>query len=176
MKIGSVNNSSLLQGPALVAAVLTVGPALCVLAWRWSGPMNPQSAVAESAAQPPAPIAPCTLPKTTEEQKQTAEAAEAAIQKGFGDSPLTLPPATPPPIVVQAPTTTARSVDSLTLSSIMSTARGPMAVIGGKVRYVGDEVAKGWTVATINPEANSVTLSGPDSVKSTLTLPKPKHK
>jgi hypothetical protein len=47
----------------------------------------------------------------------------------------------------------------MSLSSIMKTRRGAMAVIDGKLRQVGDMVSPGWRVSDIDSQAGSVTLS-----------------
>lgn len=176
MKISDYLNKNLLQGPSLLAVILTVGPALCVLAFRFSGPVNPQSAGAANTSPPAVTIAESEQAKATEDQVQTAAAAEAAIKKGFGPSPLSLPPAATTPVVIQSHGQTVNAIDSLTLSSIMSTPRGPMAVISGKPRRIGEEITPGWTLQSIDAAASSVSLHGPESARSTLWLPKAKRK
>lgn len=67
----------------------------------------------------------------------------------------TVPTITPPPIGV---------------SSIMATKSEPIAVVGGKLLRVGDEVSPGWTIGAIDATAGTVTLHHESGFEHTLNL------
>lgn len=67
------------------------------------------------------------------------------------------------PFVPQLPAT-------CTLTSIMTGRSGVVAVVGGKVRKVGDEPSPGWTILAIDPVASEVTLVHQNGTKTSLTL------
>lgn len=58
----------------------------------------------------------------------------------------------------------------VTLSSLMSTTRGPIAVIDGRPYRVGDRVADAAIITAINVQDRTVTLSLDDDTTWTLTL------
>lgn len=66
-----------------------------------------------------------------------------------------VPTLTPPPMGV---------------SSIMATKSQPLAVVGGKLLRVGDEVCPGWKIGGIDPDAGTVTLQHESGFVHTLNL------
>jgi hypothetical protein len=66
-----------------------------------------------------------------------------------------VPTLTPPPMGV---------------SSIMATKTQPLAVVGGKLLRVGDEVCPGWKISGIDPDAGTVSLQHESGFVHTLNL------
>ena len=60
-------------------------------------------------------------------------------------------------------------VRSLSLGALMVNENGPLAVVSGRVRVVGEVVAPGWTVTAIDTEARRVTITSDDGVSVVLT-------
>ena len=52
----------------------------------------------------------------------------------------------------------------------MTAHNGVVAVVGGKVRKVGDEPSPGWTILAIDAQAGEVTLRHLSGTKTSLTL------
>lgn len=74
-------------------------------------------------------------------------------------------PSEPAPVIKQGsdstPVTTRLPVN-LTLGAVMGSSDAALAMIGGKVRRVGDSILPGWIVASINPREQSVVIHGPE--------------
>ncbi|MBX9737471.1 MAG: hypothetical protein K2X32_11150 [Phycisphaerales bacterium] len=59
----------------------------------------------------------------------------------------------------------------LTLGAIMGSSDSALALIGGKVRRVGDTIYPGWTITSINPREQTVTITGPEDAVINLSSP-----
>ncbi len=60
----------------------------------------------------------------------------------------------------------------LTLGAIMGSSESALAMIGGKVRRVGDTIYPGWTITSINPREQTVTITGPEDAVINLSNPR----
>lgn len=95
--------------------------------------------------------------------QQRAAQAFAAIRRAdpVGEAPL-LYPLPAPAEAAQASAPAATPDPAITVNSIMAGRGGAMATVNRKLRRVGDEVAPGWKVSAIDPEAGTVTIAGPE--------------
>jgi len=181
MKLPNVKPQNLIAAAALVTPILLVQTVRIVFGG------GPSQASAETQAQQPGPTAPqapappATAAALTRQQKSAAEhlvslrsavsiytspfnhlAPQGAVVQ-IEPTTETVPDAPHPQAPIPA------EVRSLTLGAVMSNDQGPIALIGGKVRSIGDVVIPGWTVSAIDPDARRVTLTSDDGASVTLT-------
>jgi hypothetical protein len=86
----------------------------------------------------------------------TQEPVAPAVQITQGDTTI--------PVAMRVP------VD-LTLGAIMGSSDSALALIGGKVRRVGDTIYPGWNITSINPREQTVTITGPEDAVINLSNP-----
>jgi hypothetical protein len=60
-----------------------------------------------------------------------------------------------------------------TLTTIMATRDGAIAVIGGRVCRIGDTLGDGWKIESIDPDAGVVVLAGQDGSRTSVSLRNP---
>jgi hypothetical protein len=93
--------------------------------------------------------------------------------------PAPLPPVEPPkiePVIPAIPA--AEALKDLKITAVMGTdaqAGGAIAVIGGKLRRAGDEVAPGWTISSINARDWVVLLTYKTGESATLSGMRPQQ-
>ena len=133
---------------------------------------GPSSASAEQDAEARAASAGRKI-KITPEQTAAAEHI-ASLDAGAPVRNLFFYPRAGEQRIDVAPDPVANPYDvapTFEITSIMKTRSGPVALINGRLRRVGDEVAPGWTVQSINDLTRSVTLTGPDQRTQTIVMP-----
>ncbi len=86
--------------------------------------------------------------------------------------PTAAAPAEPAPVIKQGEDTIPAAMRlpvNLTLGAILGSNETALAMIGGKVRRVGDTLFPGWTVTSISPREQTVTITGPNDATIELT-------
>lgn len=168
------------QGWGSVTAFAVVAPTLGILIARFVSPLagpavasagsSHRSAEAESSLQ--------SAPTHTFRPLSQSDRAELQMM-AQGDSqingtPLMKLAGEPSGAVVRAqevietqPTVTP---PPLGLTSIMTSKGLPLAVVGGQLRRVGDEVCPGWSVGAIDADAGTVTLLHESGLEHTVKL------
>ncbi len=135
-----------------------------------AAPVAADLAIAEAAAAPALSVA----------QKRALEAiAQRRSRSGELASPMDIQPVAPKPpeqptIVHTVPDEQAPPVampKTLTLTTIIKSSKGTLAVINGNVYRQGDEVEAGWKVLSIDPDRRTVELIGPRGMKIQVTQP-----
>ncbi len=166
------------QTAALLAALFL--PSAGVAFVRFGLPI-PGPAVIHAAQVIGEPL-PLPVRAATRSGEQTALAAIFAMEAGkpFGPGPmvnraadvLAVVPAEPPLNADFAPEVTRPGeVPVFTLSSMMGTARNPMAVVNGRLRRAGENVATGWQLTTIDLASESVTIVSEAGAEVRVALP-----
>lgn len=153
---------------------LAILPGIVVLGAKFVLPMSgPREAAAATSEE----FEPFELPPALSVMEQDALLASAfasEMSKGFGSSPLLIEYE---PLVDQKPVHVPRvdqAIDGpmLKVTSIMTTSQGPIAVIEGELRKVGDVVVEGWSVLHVDPVIAAVTLQHTSGVRHTVTMKK----
>lgn len=107
------------------------------------------------------------------DERAELEAIASHTVPGLGDTPLTKLPGEPGSAKSRVEIIDdVREINapSLGVTSIMSTKTQPLAVVGGKLLRVGDEVSPGWAIAAINPETATVIIHHESGFEHTLKL------
>lgn len=152
-------------------------PAICVgLASEYGNMLAPKSAQAGVAGESRKKEDAVLRPLVREDTSTLRRAVDRANAAGAGQSPVAfanetqrvvvqpdVPGGIPEPEVPVA-------VPEFRLSSIMLGGGTPIAMIDGKVRRAGDEVAAGWTVRAIDHSDGTVSLIGPKGKQIELKL------
>lgn len=145
---------------ASVALAMFIGPAL--------GPATTLANDAEEDA-PTAPALEPLAPKVI----AARDAAQRALAEPMGTSPFARAAALPSNDRDNAPAPAATTAETpaFAVSAILADRKGgpAIAVVNGKVRRVGDAVAPGWTVASIDAAAGEVALTGPEGRRATAS-------
>lgn len=143
-------------------------PAVSVgVASKFGSRLAPKSALAGTSGEGKKKDDSTLRPLKREDTSALRRAADAANSAGVGATPLgfanetvrvvvqpDVPGGLPEPEVPVA-------MPEFRLSSIMLGGGVPIAMIDGKVRRAGDELAAGWVVQSIDHAAGSVSLTGP---------------
>lgn len=141
---------------------------------------SPMSAHAAAVAADPASAEIAAAPALSVAQRHALEAiAQRRGRSGELASPMDMAPVAPklpdpPTIVHTVPDEQAPPVvmpKSLTLTTIIRSSKGTLAVINGNVYRTGDEVEAGWKVQSIDPDRRTVELIGPRGMKIQVTQP-----
>lgn len=95
-------------------------------------------------------------------------------------SPFWVEPITAGPVANQSqqptdptpdnPAPMVRAADSFRVTSVMPSARNPLAVIDGRPRRVGDVLDGGWKIEAINAQDHSVSLVHPSGNRARIGL------
>ncbi|MFM9957168.1 MAG: hypothetical protein ACKVZJ_03765 [Phycisphaerales bacterium] len=113
-------------------------------------------------------------PRATPDQLAALERVRALRTASVGESPFRPAPAPveapePAPTPEPVPAPALMAPPELTIRGVMRQADGSVrALIGGKLKGVGDEVAPGWTISAIDAGARSVTLTSSDGQTHTI--------
>jgi hypothetical protein len=94
----------------------------------------------------------------------------------FGPAPLRSTEVRPVPVMPEETPVDPESPDPkrlFSLSSIMRTPQGPLAVVNGKVRKPGTSLTDGWTIESIDADAGEVHLRREDGTIGRLSLTRP---
>lgn len=145
---------------ALVAPVLLAAATRIVLN---AGPSVSAAGTAAVAADAPPPAP--SKPPTAEQVRAMQWLAGAARARAERSPMLHLKapePAATPAAAAQAEPERAAERPAMALSAVLTRDGRVTALINGRLRGVGDEVAPGWTIEAIDGDALSVTVRGPD--------------
>lgn len=153
-----------------------VAPLLVLAAARLFAGPGPAAANAGSEVDPVMVVVPRpVLPVPAVGDATLGLAMSRELAQGFGRSPLIskAPPAPPTreeydPAPIEAPQD--EPTPPFRLTTIMGTAKGPVAVIDKQIRQIGSTVVPGWTVLDINSQDGTVTIAGPGERVVTLRL------
>lgn len=161
-----------IQSPRTAGLVAAIAPMAIVafLALTDTG-LNPSSARAGSSAiaalEAAGPVAPA---KPTAQQLAARERAEELLSRAFEGSPFRAPAQA----VVEAPAQAekqpiAPETPTFTITSIINSPKGAIAVIAGRPRREGDIIEGGWIIAAI--DAGTLEVSVTREGSPTFTIP-----
>lgn len=162
-----------------LAVALLCLPSLVLLGVRYVAPMpGPASASAATVPETDGLIALPPARAFSPAQDELAKIMTAQLAAGFGPSPVVvrqteaaeLPPMPGPTPETPTPRVEEAVLPSLTVSSIMSARGNPVAVIAGRMRRAGDEVAPGWKISAIDPHAKAITFAHTSGKTAVVTL------
>jgi len=168
------------RGWAGLAAFALVAPAMGVLVARVVQPYtSPATAAAETPRAHHSGNAPEFAEKThwfrplRADEREELDAASPNAITSMSSTPLMKLAGEPSAatsrveIIADVPEITPPAMG---VSSIMATKSQPIAVVGGKLLRVGDEVSPGWKIGAINPDAGTVVLQHESGFEHTLNL------
>jgi len=144
-----------------VAALVT--PAAFAVLVRTLGLLQPVSAGAAVQSPAVSPVDAAPIESAPDARSLAARRrAEARRLQPPSSNPMHYPEATTEPekADVNAP-------PGIELSAVMG-GRQPVAVIDGRLQRVGDEVAAGWTIHSIDALARTVIITGPGGESITI--------
>ena len=167
------------RAPDPVHAAAVLAPVLAVVLVRFVG-AGPGSAAAAGAASLP------SVPEVVRDWNPDADTARALdrvrdlvgrpiaanlLQNENIVEPIRPVAAATPTSSVQpiVPTIAIRPPD-LKLTTVLDGRSGPIAVIDGRPRQIGQEVAPGWTLTHIDAKLRTVSLRGPSDTVHELRL------
>lgn len=143
------------RGTLATGLLIALTPALGVGGARFVG-----QAARPAAAGPAFAVA--ELPRFPDRPEPGAETPDYAGLR----SPFRVQTEPMAPVLVMPdighPTPKIEGVPEFVLTAVMPHRDRPLAVINGRPRSLGDEVAPGWTVTAIDGDARRVALTGPD--------------
>lgn len=167
--IGTIRNRS-----RLVALGALLGPVAALWGMKLlvgAGPAHAPAAMESLASQQQTPA----LPAARGEHERHAQAylANWVMPPGVR-SPMNYPPAPPEPVhepvvAIAAPETPKEPAPAFMVNTIFATPAGGMATINGKVRRVGDALANGWKVESVDVRTRIVRLAGPGGATMELS-------
>jgi hypothetical protein len=167
--IGTIRNRS-----RLVALGALLGPVAALWGMKLvvgGGPAEAPAAIASVSAEPQASALP---PARGESQLRAEEYLAGWVMPPGVRSPMNHPPAPvePVPEAVMPPPALVASKEpapAFAVNTIFATPAGGMATINGKVRRVGDALANGWKVESVDVKGRVVHLSGPGGATMELS-------
>lgn len=164
-----------------IAAFAFVAPSLGIVVAKVLSPIASPATVSASSSAPniaperrDAGVRTHWFRPVSESEASELAAIEAATVAGMERTPLMRLPGEPSAsaariqIIENAPETIMPPAVGVT--SIMASRGLPIAVVGGKLLRVGDEVSPGWSIGGIDAEAGTVTLVHETGFEHTLRL------
>jgi hypothetical protein len=154
-------------------AGLALIPCAVLLGGRWLLAIRgPAAARASAVSGTETALIIVPRPMMTEAQEELRATMRALAARGFGASPVVarMPEVETPQGSGTSPRVEAEESPSVVLKAVMRAGESPVAIIDGKVRRAGDEVAPRWVVGEIDVQACEVTLVGPEGRRHVLRL------
>ncbi len=162
----------------LIGAAVLLAPAVSALGARGLAERpGPRRASAAAVAQPAVDGSAASVAAVEPNEPQRRALARGAELRAapMPASPFLKPEppeARPERASPARPTPAGPSDPGVRLTSILQTAGGPIAVLNGAPRRVGDTAAPGWTVSEIDPHARTVVLTHTDGGRIVCRLPR----
>lgn len=128
---------------------------------------GPQSQITNQPAATP-------LPSLTSDQEQVLVYARQALAQPFAASPMhridSTTPEAPDSVVSSAPETPPVIIPKFDVTAVVISSRQSLATINGELRRIGDEVAPGWRLATIDARQGVMLIVGDDGQRVEISI------
>jgi hypothetical protein len=151
---------------AVVVPTLGVLVARQVLAQR--GPRAAQASIITPAGEQAGVVS-----REVPGRRGAAEAATLRIMDEYAGKPFARSPLAQPRLtakVGEEPAVPSEIRFTGNLTSILQTSQGTVALIGGKLRRVGDRLGTTWELTSLDPDAGTAKITHGSGVTQTLTM------